>query len=70
MPGGLTVHWPSGQSLNENKTIQLDSQNGIGGVSPDIRLPMTSQNAIRIANGEDVELAEAIKALNNTLNNQ
>lgn len=70
MPGGLTVHWPSGQSLNENKTIQLDSQNGIGGVSPDIRLPMTAQNAIRIANGEDVELAEAIKALHNKLNNQ
>lgn len=31
---------------------------------------MTAQNAIRIANGEDVELAEAIKALHNKLNNQ
>nr|WP_320025785.1 S41 family peptidase [uncultured Acetobacterium sp.] len=69
MPGELTVHWPSGQSLNEDKIIQLDSQHGIGGVSPDIRLSMTAQNAIHLANGEDVELAEAIKALHNKLGN-
>ena len=69
MPGDITVHWPSGQSLNENKTIQLDSQNGIGGISPDIKIPMTVQNAIRIANGEDVELEEAINALRIRLNN-
>lgn len=69
MPGELTVHWPSGQSLNEDKIIQLDSQHGIGGVSPDIRLSMTAQNAIRIANGEDVELAEAINTLHRKLSN-
>lgn len=69
MPGDITVHWPSGQSLNENKAIQLDSRNGIGGVSPDIKLPMTVQNAIRIANGEGVELEEAINALRIRLNN-
>ncbi|HEY5555586.1 S41 family peptidase [Acetobacterium sp.] len=69
MPGEITVHWPSGQSLNENKAIQLDSQKGIGGVSPDIKIPMNAQNAIRIANGEDVELEEAINALRIRLNN-
>lgn len=63
MPEGLTVRWPSGQSLDENKKIQLDSRNGVGGVSPTIRIPLTADNAIRIANGEDVELIEAIKIL-------
>lgn len=66
MPGSLTVRWPSGQSLNENKVIQLDSRNGVGGVSPSIRIPMTYGNAMRIANGEDVELEEAIRILNST----
>ncbi|UYO64092.1 S41 family peptidase [Acetobacterium wieringae] len=65
MPGSLTVHWPSGQSLDEQKNIQLDSRNGSGGVRPDLVIPMTAENAIRIANGEDVELAEAIQVLQN-----
>ncbi|KNZ40866.1 S41 family peptidase [Acetobacterium bakii] len=69
MPGEITVHWPSGQSLNENKAIQLDSRNGLGGISPDIKIPMTAQNAIRIANGADVELEEAINVLQLRLNN-
>ncbi len=63
MPGGITVRWPSGQSLDVNKEIQLDSRYGVGGVSPTIRIPMTLENAIRIANGEDVELEEAIRML-------
>ncbi|WP_373482802.1 hypothetical protein [Acetobacterium sp.] len=57
-----------GLSLSINYPV--DSQNGIGGVSPDIRLPMTAQNTVRIANGEDVELDEAIKAMHKKLNNQ
>lgn len=64
MPGGITVRWPSGQSLDENKEIQLDSCDGVGGVSPSIRIPMTAENAMRIANGEDVELKEAMRILN------
>ena len=63
MSGGLTVDWPSGQSLDENKNIQLGSKDGIGGVSPSIRIPMTAENAMRIAKGEDVELEEAIRIL-------
>ena len=63
MPGGITVRWPSGQSLDVNKEIQLDSRYGIGGVSPSVRIPMTLENAIRIANGEDVELKEAVRIL-------
>lgn len=63
MPGGITVRWPSGQSLDENKNIQLDSRNGVGGVSPSIRIPMSLENAVRVAKGEDVELEEAVAIL-------
>lgn len=63
MPGGIRVYWPTGQSLDEPKTIQLDSRNGVGGVSPSIRIPMTEENALRVANGEDVELEAAVNYL-------
>ena len=63
IPGGLTVYWPSGQSLNAEHIIQLDSQNGIGGVAPTLRIPMTAENALRVAQGEDVELEEALAVL-------
>jgi carboxyl-terminal processing protease len=60
MPNGLTVHFPFGQSLNKEHSIQLDSTNGVGGVTPSVRIEMTVERAIRTANGEDVELEEAI----------
>lgn len=63
MPGGITVDYPYGQSLDKDKNIQLDSQNEIGGVSPSIRILVTKENALRIANGEDVELEEALRIL-------
>lgn len=63
MPAEITIDYPFGQSLDKDKNIQLDSQNGIGGVSPSIRVPMTAENALRIANGEDVELEEALRIL-------
>lgn len=63
MPGRITINYPFGQSLDKDKDIQLDSRNGIGGVSPSIRIPMTEENALRIANGEDVELEEALRIL-------
>jgi len=63
MPGGLVVHWPNGQSLDENYKIQLDSRNGVGGIEPTIRIPMTNDHALSIAQGVDVELQEAIRIL-------
>ena len=63
MPGGITVDFPYGQSLDQDKHIQLDSRNGVGGVSPSIRIPMTEENALRISNGEDIELEEALRIL-------
>lgn len=63
MPGGLTVAWPAGQSLDHEKIIQIDSRNGAGGIEPTIRIPMTRERALMVAQGEDVELREAIRIL-------
>ena len=63
LPGGYEIEFPNGRSLDQNGIIQLDSKDGIGGVVPDIRIPRTSENVIRFANGEDVELAFAIDIL-------
>ena len=63
MPGGITVNWPSGQSLDKMKAIQLDSRDGNGGVSPSIRIPMTEDNALLATEGKDVELQEAVRIL-------
>lgn len=63
LPGGYDIMFPFGRSLDKNKIIQIDSQNGIGGVTPDIRIPMTEERAIRVGKGEDVELEYAINVL-------
>jgi carboxyl-terminal processing protease len=63
MPGGLAIRWPAGQSLDENRQIQIDSRGGIGGVAPTLRIPMTRERALWVAEGEDVELAEALALL-------
>jgi len=63
MPGGLSITWPRGQSLDANYQVQLDSRDGIGGVAPSIRIPMTRENALLVAQGEDVELAQALAIL-------
>jgi len=65
MPGNIEIRWPYGQSLDKNKQVQIDSRDGIGGVTPSIRIPMTLENALRIAQGEDVELEKAIEFINN-----
>ena len=42
MPGGLTIEYPHGQSLDENGVVQLDGDWRFeGGVTPDIRVPLT-----------------------------
>lgn len=64
MPGGLKIGWPFGQSLDRNRQVQLDSREGVGGVSPSIRTPMTKAAALRVAKGEDVELEHAIAIIN------
>lgn len=63
MPLGYQIKFPNGQSLNENKIVQLDSRNGIGGITPDIRVARTSPNMINYVNRVDVELAAAVSFL-------
>ncbi|TEB09381.1 hypothetical protein Pmgp_03202 [Pelotomaculum propionicicum] len=64
MPGDIAVHWPYGQSLDRNKQVQIDSRDGVGGIAPSIRTPMTRENALKVARGEDVELEHAIEVIN------
>jgi carboxyl-terminal processing protease len=51
---------PIGQSLDSENRVQLDSRDGVGGVTPDIIIPRTADNLIRFGNGEDVELETAV----------
>jgi carboxyl-terminal processing protease len=68
MPGNFEIDWPYGQSLNENKVVQIDSHDGVGGVVPDLQVPMTLRNAIRYAAGEDVELDYGLQVLQSMRN--
>lgn len=63
MPGGHLIMYPIGQSLDQEKKVQLDSDGHAGGVMPTVRVPMTLENALRSASGVDVELEYAIDLL-------
>jgi carboxyl-terminal processing protease len=65
MPGGLTVEYPGGQSLDENGVVQLDSDWSLeGGVTPDIRVPLTAETVrAQFKDGHDVGLETAIRTL-------
>ena len=52
LPGGWTLSWPAGRSLDRQGRIQLDSDHtGTGGVTPTIRVPSTVDNLV--AEAED-----------------
>ena len=65
MPESVYIGYPLGQSLNEDKVVQLDSDFSLnGGVVPDIRVPMNYQNAYSsFVEKKDVLMEEAIKIL-------
>jgi carboxyl-terminal processing protease len=63
MPGGYTIKYPFGRSLNRDGQIQLDSRDGVGGVPPLFRVPKTAPNILAYSAGEDVELEYAIQTL-------
>lgn len=63
MPGGYSIHYPFGRSVDQYGVVQLDSRNGIGGVAPNLRVPKTLENVLAFAAGTDVELQYAIKYL-------
>lgn len=65
MPGGLTVEYPNGRSLDANGVVQIDADWRLeGGVAPDIRVPLTF-DAVRaqFQEGRDVVLEAALTAL-------
>lgn len=68
-PEDLYLRYPYGVSLDQNFTIQLDSDSTFtGGVIPDIRVPVNDSviNELYIE-GTDVELNYAIRELNSLL---
>jgi carboxyl-terminal processing protease len=67
MPLGYLVDWPFGQSLDKNKVVQLDSRDGEGGVLPDTRVPLTLDNVLRAASGQDVVLEYGLQVLSQML---
>ncbi|MFA5263696.1 MAG: S41 family peptidase, partial [Opitutaceae bacterium] len=63
MPGGYAIEYPYGCTLDKNGVIQMDSKNGVGGVTPNPRVPKTLENVLAFAAGTDVELQYAIEYL-------
>jgi len=65
MPGGLTIEYASGQSLDRDGVIQLDSDWSLeGGVTPDARVPLTLETArAEFQQGRDVVLETALDLL-------
>ena len=63
LPGGYSLDYPFGRSVDRHGIVQLDSRHGIGGVAPDQRVPMTLGNVLAFAAGDDVELDYAVRYL-------
>lgn len=63
MPDGLVFHYPNGRSVDAAGTVQIDSRQGVGGVQPEFRVPVTVDTALALGRGEDVELQAALTVL-------
>jgi carboxyl-terminal processing protease len=65
LPGGFHLMYPPGQSQDESRRVQLDSDHSLqGGVLPDIRVPLTEETVYAMfVENEDVVLQRAIEAL-------
>lgn len=63
MPAGYEINFPTGQSLDKFRMIQLDSKDGIGGITPTNRVPRTSENMINYVKRVDVEVNFAVDFL-------
>ncbi len=66
LPLGYSISFPMGRSLDKYKVIQVDSKDGLGCVTPDIRVPKTSANMLTYAKKDatdDVELDAAVAYL-------
>ncbi len=63
MPGDVRITWPFGYGLDENKKPLPECVDREGGIRPDVRVPLTYENAIAIGEGRDIELEKAIDAI-------
>ncbi|MFB3764437.1 MAG: S41 family peptidase [Methanotrichaceae archaeon] len=64
MPLGITLRYPTGRSLDAEGRIQIDSNSSlVGGVPPDIRIPITEDVITRFTEGKDVQLEAAMQWL-------
>jgi len=64
MPLDFYILFPAGASLDENYTIQLDSNASLaGGVAPTVRVPLDRDTVARAMAGEDVQLLYATQWL-------
>ena len=65
LPEDLGFSFFAGRSLDENQEIQVDANaEGIGGIIPDIRVPLTEENVYDMyVNGVDIVLETALAAL-------
>jgi carboxyl-terminal processing protease len=64
MPLGQLLFFPDGASLDQNGVIQVDSNAAlVGGVAPQIRVPVNEDTVARSMAGEDVQLTCALKWL-------
>lgn len=69
MPGLCFVGFPEGASLDSQGRVQLDSDpHGIGGVVPDVRVPLTEETVYaEFVDEVDVALQTAVEALDAAL---
>jgi carboxyl-terminal processing protease len=64
MPLDQLLFFPDGASLDQNGVIQVDSNAAlVGGVAPQIRVPVNEDTVARSMAGEDVQLTCALKWL-------
>jgi carboxyl-terminal processing protease len=65
LPEDLTFEFFAGAAWDENKVIQVDANaDGVGGVTPDIRVPLTEETVYEMyVEGKDVVLEMAIAEL-------
>lgn len=66
MPLDMEILYPNGASLDENRSIQVDSDaSRRGGIAPHVRVPMNEETISRAMAGEDVQLKYALRELEN-----
>ncbi len=71
LPLGMYVVFPDGASLDKTRSIQTDSNAQlVGGVAPQIRVPINEDAVARSMAGEDVQLTYALKWLDDQQNPQ